>query len=558
MATQGTLSEISGNVEHSACPGRLPPITGSASSRKIPPRNCNTISSPSRELNVKLTLNASSKSIYNSETGKTEFHVNQYVIKEEIGRGSFSAVHRSIDQNGNEYAIKEFSKSKLKKRAQLDILKQSPHNRKSTYPLPFRRSSGLKIQSMGEYQSPLCFIRKEIEIMRKLNHPNLARLIEVLDDPDEDSLYMVLELCKKGIVMKIGLDEKACPFSLDTCRHWFRHLILGVEYLHAQRILHRDIKPDNLLLTEDNVLKIVDFGASEIFEKDSDMMTSKSVGSPAFLPPELCVTNHGYVLGTAVDIWSLGVSLYCLRFGHLPFEHTSILELFEAIKNTDVELETADGPEFNHLMSKILEKDPHKRIKMDELRSHPWVTKNGTDPLPENEQDTANVESQALDELITFKNNRIKSVSSMMKTVKKLKGALEKKQNPVLSEPLTKNTQVMSLNPLASNDDYKSLPKHMHRESSQTDAEILNSYPQLVKPDSDEQHHKSLESKFHPECLDPEVRYCDDSSSCGSVQVRVIGSEKQSSHSMNSLSPIFTIGPSSDSSEPPRDSKGKD
>lgn len=66
--------------------------------------------------------------------------------------------------------------------------------------------------------------------MKKLNHPNLVSLIEVLDDPEEDSLYMVLEMCKKGVVMKVGLGEKADPYDVESCRCWFRDLILGIEY----------------------------------------------------------------------------------------------------------------------------------------------------------------------------------------------------------------------------------------------------------------------------------------------------------------------------------------
>lgn len=103
--------------------------------------------------------------------------------------------------------------------------------------------------------------------------------------------------------------------------------------MHAQGIVHRDIKPDNLLLTADNVLKIVDFGVSEMFQKNEPMVTAKSAGSPAFLPPELCVAGHGDVSGPAADIWSMGVSLYCLLFGRLPFNHHSMIDLYESIKN---------------------------------------------------------------------------------------------------------------------------------------------------------------------------------------------------------------------------------
>jgi [calcium/calmodulin-dependent protein kinase] kinase len=82
---------------------------------------------------------------------------------------------------------------------------------------------------LGQSNS-LDLIREEIAIMKKLHHPNVVSLIEVLDDPTEDSLYMVLEMCKKGVVMKVGLDEKADPYNPEQCRMWFRDMILGLEY----------------------------------------------------------------------------------------------------------------------------------------------------------------------------------------------------------------------------------------------------------------------------------------------------------------------------------------
>ena len=135
-------------------------------------------------------------------------------------------------------------------------------------------------------------------------------------------------------------------------------------------MVHRDIKPDNLLLTEDDVLKIVDFGVSEMFDKTAAMRTSKPAGSPAFLPPELCVARHGDVSGTAADIWSMGVSLYCLRYGRIPFERAGVLEMYEAIR-TETPLLPPDGsenPDFAHLIGRLLEKDPAKRIAMGGLR----------------------------------------------------------------------------------------------------------------------------------------------------------------------------------------------
>jgi calcium/calmodulin-dependent protein kinase kinase 2 len=101
--------------------------------------------------------------------------------------------------------------------------------------LPLSRHSASDIQNGEEQGNPLYLIREEIAIMKKLDHPNLVSLIEVLDDPEEDSLYMVLEMCKKGVIMKVGINayERAEPYDVESCRCWFRDLILGIEYRTA-------------------------------------------------------------------------------------------------------------------------------------------------------------------------------------------------------------------------------------------------------------------------------------------------------------------------------------
>ncbi|RHZ61063.1 putative calcium/calmodulin dependent protein kinase [Aspergillus thermomutatus] len=388
---------------------------------------------PSRYAWRQETLNARSEYTTSQDDGTAEHRINQYVIKQEIGRGSFGAVHLAIDQYGNEFAVKEFSKSRLRKRAQSHLL---------------RRPRGLKRPSAGfnsplhrhpsgngdeHTKNPLYLIKEEIAIMKKLNHNNLVSLIEVLDDPTEDSLYMVMEMCKKGVIMKVGLEERADPYSDEQCRCWFRDLILGIEYLHGQGIVHRDIKPDNCLLTNDDVLKVVDFGVSEMFEKDSDMFTAKSAGSPAFLPPELCVVKHGDVSGRAADIWSMGVTLYCLRYGRLPFEKQSIFELYEAIKNDPVVCEGETDDNFKDLMLRILEKDPSKRITMRELRAHPWVTRNGSDLLlPEEENIAQIVEAPTEEEMNTAITRNVGHIMAVMKAVKHFKRLL----GPAKAEPV--------------------------------------------------------------------------------------------------------------------------
>lgn len=340
--------------------GRPSPIkTMSAPAYQSPIRHHRRVSSRTRA--VKETLNAQSyHGSGDDEHGVSMHRINQYTVKQEIGRGSFGAVHLAVDQYGKEYAVKEFSKSRLRKRAQSNLLRQSHQKKGLGRILPFDRANN--------NSRPFDLIKEEIAIMKKLNHNNVVNLIEVLDDPHEDTLYMVLEMCKKGIVMQVGLDDRAEPYSDDACRCWFRDMILGIEYLHAQGIIHRDIKPDNCLVTEDDVLKIVDFGVSEMFEKSSNMSTTKSAGSPAFMPPELCVAKHGPISGRAADIWSMGVTLYCLRYGQIPFEKQGMLELYDSIRQDQVPLNNEKDGVFRELMTRLLEKDPDKRITMAELR----------------------------------------------------------------------------------------------------------------------------------------------------------------------------------------------
>ncbi|KAK5663965.1 hypothetical protein OQA88_177 [Cercophora sp. LCS_1] len=428
---------------------------------------------PSAHREIRETLNARFEYAPDDSDGVRHHRINQYVIKEEIGRGSYGAVHLATDQFGNEYvgnfrfhanmegdswivAVKEFSKARLRKRAQSSLLRQGP-GRPGRFPRPDPDAFNARIsnQKAEEAKDKLFLIREEIAIMKKLNHPNLVQLIEVLDDPGEDSLYMVLEMCKKGVVMRVGLDESATPFPEETCRHWFRDLILGIEYrkyisrvrawsaLTAYGVVHRDIKPDNLLLTADDVLKISDFGVSEMFAKPEEMRTTKSAGSPAFLPPELCMARHGDISGKAADIWSMGVSLYCLRYGRIPFERDNVLEMYAAIKNEPHSLPPDENEQFVDVLSKLMEKDAEKRITMEQLREHSWVTRDGQDPLLSAEENcTDPVDLPNALEVNHAFTRKMTHLLCVMKAIRKFKGLLKPSEPlPEPSEPApTKET----------------------------------------------------------------------------------------------------------------------
>ena len=155
--------------------------------------------------------------------------------------------------------------------------------------------------------------------------------------------------------------------------------------MHAQGIVHRDIKPDNLLLDSNDVLKIVDFGVSEMFTKEDDRLKSSS-GSPAFASPELLQAGVTSVSGKAADIWAMGITLYALIYGCLPFNNHNVLELYENIRHQEytslhhfsngrVLIPENEDRNLMDLFCKILDKDPVTRIKMPELRVCPLFAK---------------------------------------------------------------------------------------------------------------------------------------------------------------------------------------
>ncbi|KAF3908742.1 hypothetical protein AA313_de0207800 [Arthrobotrys entomopaga] len=420
---------------------------------------------------VKETLDASMQ--YNENDDR---RINQYIIKQEIGRGSFGSVHLATDQDGIDYAIKEFSKSRLRKQIKSNLMRHGPHTMTATarggrLNVPMHRRKGSDLATEGEAANPLYLIRGEIAVMKKLDHENLVNLIEVLDDPDGDSLYMVLEMCSKGVIMQVGIGENATPFAENDCRYWFRDLMLGIEYLHAQGIIHRDIKPDNLLLNHQNCLKIVDFGVSEMFDKDAAMKTSKSAGSPAFLPPEMCTIGHTEYDGKAADIWSMGVCLYCFFYGRLPFDHDSIMELYESIREEPIQYTDDTPPELLDLFKRIFQRDPTKRISMDELRTHPWVTNNGKDKLLSKEENISDLVEPPTDEEI--KNAITKSIRNVVAAVKAVsmfkKLVVKRRQERMLAETAnesryTDDPEVISTSPIALTPPL--LPIHYHRSKS--------------------------------------------------------------------------------------------
>ncbi|CDQ76743.1 unnamed protein product [Oncorhynchus mykiss] len=180
---------------------------------------------------------------------------------------------------------------------------------------------------------------------------------------------MVMEYCVCGMQeMLDSVPEKRFP--VFQAHGYFLQLLDGLEYLHSQGIVHKDIKPGNLLLTTDGTLKISDLGVAEAlhpFAKDDTCRTSQ--GSPAFQPPEIA-NGLDTFSGFKVDIWSAGVTLYNITTSLYPFEGDNIYKLFENIGKGDYSVPEECGPSLSDLLQGMLEYDPVKRFSIQHIRQH--------------------------------------------------------------------------------------------------------------------------------------------------------------------------------------------
>ncbi|NXJ95253.1 KKCC2 kinase, partial [Corythaixoides concolor] len=305
--------------------------------------------------------------------------LNQYKLKDEIGKGSYGVVKLAYNEDDNTYyAMKVLSKKKL--------MRQAGFPRR---PPP----RGAKAASEGCVQpkGPIEQVYQEIAILKKLDHPNVVKLVEVRAGQPLPKTHLDSVLCCLcSPVMEIPTLK---PLSEDQARFYFQDLIKGIEYLHYQKIIHRDIKPSNLLVGEDGHIKIADFGVSNEF-KGADALLTNTVGTPAFMAPETLSETRKIFSGKALDVWAMGITLYCFVFGQCPFMDERILSLHNKIKTQT--LEFPDQPEvtdfLKDLITRMLDKNPESRISVPEIKLHPWVTKNGAELLPTEDENCTLVE----------------------------------------------------------------------------------------------------------------------------------------------------------------------
>ncbi|XP_047316926.1 CBL-interacting serine/threonine-protein kinase 6-like [Impatiens glandulifera] len=209
-------------------------------------------------------------------------------------------------------------------------------------------------------------MKREIAVMKKVDHPNIIKFHEVM--ASKSKIYLAMEYAKGGElftkVYKGRLDE-------NDARNFFRQLISAVDYCHGMGIYHRDLKPENLLLDENGNLKITDFGLSALSEHlRKDGLLHTACGTPSYVAPEV-IGNRGYD-GSMTDLWSCGVILFVLLSGYLPFQADNVISLYKRICRSEIRFPNWVSDEARVILNRILDPNPHTRITIAQLMETDW------------------------------------------------------------------------------------------------------------------------------------------------------------------------------------------
>lgn len=210
-------------------------------------------------------------------------------------------------------------------------------------------------------------IFQEVKILKMLDHRNVAKLLEVFEN--KKFIFFVLEYAEEGDILKL-LKEKG-PLSEDFARYLITQVIYGLKHCHKRRVLHRDIKLDNVLLGRNYVTKICDFGVSAVLK--SGQTLHEQCGTPAYIAPEV-IKGEGYSTFEP-DVWNLGITLYAMVTGTVPFKSNSIDELHQLILSGKFSFPPTCklSEELRELICQILVLEPSQRITLEGMLSHPWI-----------------------------------------------------------------------------------------------------------------------------------------------------------------------------------------
>nr|XP_047132796.1 MAP/microtubule affinity-regulating kinase 3 isoform X3 [Hydra vulgaris] len=273
---------------------------------------------------------SASKSRNRSTTSSNEdIYVGKYKLIKTIGKGNFAKVKLAKHlPTGREVAIKIIDKTQLN-------------------------------------QTSLQKLFREVRIMKYLDHPNIVKLYEVIET--DKTLYLIMEYASGGEVFDYLVAHGR--MKEKEARAKFRQIVSSVQYCHQKHVIHRDLKAENLLLDADMNIKIADFGFSNEFSPGNKLDTF--CGSPPYAAPEL-FQGKKYD-GPEVDVWSLGVILYTLVSGSLPFDGQNLKELRERVLRGKYRIPFYMSTDCEALLKKFLVLNPEKRAPLDVIMTDKWM-----------------------------------------------------------------------------------------------------------------------------------------------------------------------------------------
>ena len=293
-------------------------------------------------------INGQKKTIINNETKKEEeilylfsypidkndnppSSVCEFIIGQKLGEGQFGTVRLGINRQTKEkVAIKILEKIKM---TNFDDKKR---------------------------------LEKEINILKKIHHPNIVKLFCVIET--ERQIFIIMEYIKGNelfqyILMKKKLEEE------EAC-YYFLQIINCIDYLNKLKISHRDLKAENIIIEQNTKeIRLIDFGLSNIYE--NNQLLSTACGSPVYAAPEML--EGKLYKGSTVDLWSAGIVLYYMLCGNFPFEDISNDKLYKKILKGKFDIPKFLSKNVKDLINRILVVNPQKRINIKDIKKHPWV-----------------------------------------------------------------------------------------------------------------------------------------------------------------------------------------
>jgi len=260
--------------------------------------------------------------------------VGNFILHEKIGQGGFGSVMKGVHSETGEAAAVKF------------VPKKS-----------FRQFSDLQR------------VFQEIQALRNLRHPNIIRILDVADNPD--SICFIMEYAAGGELR--GYVEKHKSLSEEESRSFFKQIVRAVHYIHSKKIIHRDLKLENILLDKENRCKIVDFGLSDYVAGAKKDGVVTDAGTEAYLAPEV---YNGFSKGSdpfKIDSWALGVILFAMTHGKLPFSRPDV-ETCAMLDKDGLTFGEDITRSYARLTKAMLTPCPEKRASVDAIAVDPWVT----------------------------------------------------------------------------------------------------------------------------------------------------------------------------------------